>query len=57
MDIAALVAGALEQCDVACLLYDSSDPKSFSTAASMLVSPLGITNHPFRLQFVVMIVF
>lgn len=29
---------AMEECDVACLLYDGSDPQSFSIAASMLVS-------------------
>ena len=39
VDVAAAVAGALDQCDVACLLYDGSDPKSFSVAASMMVRP------------------
>ena len=39
MDVADVVTGALEQCDVVCLMYDSSDPTSFPIAASMMVSP------------------
>lgn len=37
-DVTPVVAAALDQCDVACLLYDSSDRHSFSIAAAMLVS-------------------
>ena len=36
-DVSVTVGGALDQCDVACLLYDSSDPSSFEVATSMMV--------------------
>lgn len=32
------VAAALGQCDVACFLYDSADPISFTSAAHLYVS-------------------
>lgn len=38
MDVVEVVSGALEQCDVVCLMYDSSDASSFSVAANMMVS-------------------
>ena len=31
------IAGVLEHCDVACLLYDTSDSTSFQTAAQLFV--------------------
>lgn len=37
MDVVDVVSGALEQCDLVCLMYDSSDASSFSVAASMMV--------------------
>ncbi len=40
MDVVDVVTGALEQCDVVCLMYDSSDSSSFSIAATMMVSCL-----------------
>lgn len=43
MDVVDVVTGALEQCDVICLMYDSSDSSSFSVAASMMVS--GYVQH------------
>lgn len=36
-DVGPVVAEAMKQCDVACLLYDSSHPGSFSVASAMLV--------------------
>ncbi len=38
LDATPMIAGVLEQCDVACLLYDRTDAGSFSVAATMMVS-------------------
>ncbi len=40
-DVSVTVAAALHECDVACLLYDSSDPKSFQVTSAMMV---GVAN-------------
>ena len=37
LDARPMIAGVLEQCDVACLLYDRTDPDSFAVAATMMV--------------------
>lgn len=37
LDATPMIAGALEQCDVACLLFDRADASSFTVAATMMV--------------------
>ena len=37
-DVSVTVGGALDQCDVVCLLYDCSNPTSLDVATSMRVS-------------------
>ena len=36
------IAAALGMCDVACFLYDTSDPQSFNSAAQLYVSPMHV---------------
>lgn len=44
-DVSVTVGGALDQCDVACLLYDQNNPTSFDVATSMMVSVELTTTH------------
>lgn len=37
LDVTPVVAGALEQCDVVCLLYDRANSTSFAVAATVMV--------------------
>ena len=39
-DVSVTVGGALDHCDVACLLYDSSNSTSFQVATAMMVRAL-----------------
>lgn len=36
LDARPMISGVLDQCDVACLLYDRTDPDSFAVAATMM---------------------